>query len=300
MIHVDWVDPNFEVEVEDLDGNVLPELHWSQDKDALQRRLDQRVQARRIRAVRSIKVYDFTAWRRRADEARRAAQTLYDNGTIADWVPKSAIWSDLKPYLIQLFHHKCAYCESSFDHVSWGDVEHYRPKKKVTDEQDTQVSRRGVPHPGYFWLAYEPTNLLPSCTLCNQALAKMNHFPVTGARAWAPADDLSAEEPLLLHPYADRPDVDLAFAPKYGTVEGVTDRGQMSTKFYRLNREALLDKRREQQGRVRKAIMLAFAQQDPDTIDEIKRECVDGEAEFSRAGLAEFNDYFKSMHVRYG
>ena len=40
------------------------------------------------------------------------------------------------------YNHKCAYCER----VTKADVEHYRPKKKVSEDAD---------HPGYYWLCYE-------------------------------------------------------------------------------------------------------------------------------------------------
>lgn len=59
-----------------------------------------------------------------------------------------------------LFHRKCAYCESPLTEVGW-DIEHFRPKKKVSD-------RTG--HPGYYWLAYTWTNLYPSCGPCNKRL----------------------------------------------------------------------------------------------------------------------------------
>ena len=39
---------------------------------------------------------------------------------------------DVKRTLEEAFHHKCAYCESSYGPVMPLDVEHYRPKAKVT------------------------------------------------------------------------------------------------------------------------------------------------------------------------
>jgi hypothetical protein len=61
--------------------------------------------------------------------------------------------------LEKLFCDKCAYCESKITPGFAWEVEHFRPKKSVAERPD---------HPGYYWLAYEWTNLLPSCTLCNQ------------------------------------------------------------------------------------------------------------------------------------
>lgn len=67
----------------------------------------------------------------------------------------------VKLTLNELFNGKCAYCESKFIHVYVGDVEHFRPKGKV--------SSREVQRPGYYWLASDWDNLLISCRNCNQA-----------------------------------------------------------------------------------------------------------------------------------
>ncbi len=58
-----------------------------------------------------------------------------------------------------LFHRKCAYCESAYDIVQPVDVEHYRPKGAVDGAAD---------HDGYWWLAMDWNNLLPSCIDCNR------------------------------------------------------------------------------------------------------------------------------------
>lgn len=87
---------------------------------------------------------------------------------------------------------KCCFCETKISAGSHGDVEHYRPKKGVTEDPS---------HGGYWWLAYEPTNLLLSCQVCNQSY-KGNQFPLKdeAKRAKTPDDSLSDEEPLLLNP----------------------------------------------------------------------------------------------------
>ena len=79
------------------------------------------------------------------------------------------------------FYGKCAYCEAPIRDYQHGDVEHFRPKAGVTDENgqpvclfdeqgQVQIGADGEPvkHPGYYWLAYEWTNLLPTCVKCNQ------------------------------------------------------------------------------------------------------------------------------------
>jgi hypothetical protein len=59
-------------------------------------------------------------------------------------------WSITKDQLLIETHNKCAYCESDITTVSYGDVEHYRPKSV------------------YWWLAYVYDNYLASCAICNQ------------------------------------------------------------------------------------------------------------------------------------
>jgi uncharacterized protein (TIGR02646 family) len=128
----------------------------------------------------------------------------------------------VKKRLEELFHGKCAYCESLYASQAPVDVEHYRPKGSVEGAAD---------HPGYWWLAAEWTNLLPSCLDCNRRrrqtapilsaklevlykemlTGKQDSFPVLGVRAAQEPDDLSAERPLLLDPTRDDPDDHLAF-----------------------------------------------------------------------------------------
>ena len=115
--------------------------------------------------------------------------------------------ADVKAALAELYHNKCAYCES-YDNEF--EVEHYRPKKGIT----------GIPrkeHPGYYWLCYEWTNLLPACHDCNKQGSKGNRFPIDGDRVYSPSltpfsrsidlnennflsTPLRNEAPLLLHP----------------------------------------------------------------------------------------------------
>lgn len=66
----------------------------------------------------------------------------------------TSTWSPCKEQLHRESCSKCAYCESPTTVVSYGDVEHYRPKSK------------------YWWLAYCYDNYLASCTLCNQKYKK--------------------------------------------------------------------------------------------------------------------------------
>ena len=91
--------------------------------------------------------------------------------------------------------------------MAHGDVEHYRPKGGwVQDERDR------LRRPGYYWLAYEWTNLLFACQKCNQSF-KRNRFPLAdpAARARSPTDDLAAETPLLIDPASEDPEETLGW-----------------------------------------------------------------------------------------
>ena len=114
------------------------------------------------------------------------------------------------------------------------------------------VWRRRLCIPGYYWLAYEPDNLLPSCQRCNQAGGKKNHFPVTGARQLNDIDVIP-EEPLLLNPYCDSPFDHLRYVFSFsrgeptGYVKGTPIRGRASVRISDLNRSEMVDDRRQAQ-----------------------------------------------------
>lgn len=66
---------------------------------------------------------------------------------------------DVRQAMERLFHGKCAYCESRYDITGPVDIEHFRPKGEVEGEPG---------HLGYWWLAGDWENLLPSCIDCNR------------------------------------------------------------------------------------------------------------------------------------
>lgn len=92
---------------------------------------------------------------------------------------------------------KCAYCEAR-EQLRRNDVEHFRPKGRITDEDG-----RHPVTPGYWWLAWTWENLLFSCRNCNQSPAKLDKFPLDGAstRLVAEQPPPGLERPLLLDPY---------------------------------------------------------------------------------------------------
>lgn len=133
--------------------------------------------------------------------------------------------------LHELFHGKCAYCESFYFSTAPVDTEHFRPKGRLQEEQE---------HAGYWWLAATWNNLLPSCINCNrrsghitpiltaqmvqlvkggsrfsqsseQQSGKHDSFPILGKRATEDERDYSSEYPLLLDPCRDDPSEHLRF-----------------------------------------------------------------------------------------
>ncbi len=71
---------------------------------------------------------------------------------------QNAIWSELKRWLLaNVFNNKCAYCECRITDSDYGDMDHYRPKERVTVLKGGRVvivHCQGHPHRGYYWLAY--------------------------------------------------------------------------------------------------------------------------------------------------
>ncbi len=190
------------------------------------------------------------------DRWQRRAEAAID-GAIADMEAnrphtfKSEIWRELKEWLLDnVFHKKCAYCESKITATSFGDAEHYRPKGKVTVKGQTVEGHRG-----YYWLAYHWKNLIPACQRCNSDLGKLTQFPVAKKhiqrheKGRADPDALDAlEEPLLLHPYRDDPRKHLQFglrgiiAPRDGSV-----RGKETVEICSLYRDDLRSERQREQ-----------------------------------------------------
>ena len=111
--------------------------------------------------------------------------------------------------LTNLFHGKCAYCESRYAGTQPMDVEHWRPKGEIHTDDGKKLK------PGYYWLAADWSNLLPSCIDCNRrrtqkvggenrTVGKANQFPLKdeSQRARKEGEEFN-EIPLLLNPCND-------------------------------------------------------------------------------------------------
>ena len=163
--------------------------------------------------------------------------------TADDLDPKSAIYAheSVKNALLQIQHGKCAFCECKVTHQQYGDVEHFRPKKGYKQKDGDPLER-----PGYYWLAYEWTNLLISCQICNQKFKK-NLFPLRrpSRRAKCHKDDVSGEEPLLIDPSADDPAGHLTFHREFYRPKPSSRWGKITLDAFGLNEVARAEHRRD-------------------------------------------------------
>ena len=186
----------------------------------------------------------------------------------------------VKDALIAMQHAKCAFCEAKPLHVSYGDVEHFRPKGAVRQSEADALLR-----PGYYWLAYEWTNLVLSCALCNQR-HKRNLFPLAdpAKRAQSHRDSIEDEDPVFVDPSREDP------APHIGFNEhvpvGLTPRGERTIEALGLRRHALNEHRRE---RYSLLLLLRSIAAHPDTSDAMRAEvrgalsrAVTDDAEYAR------------------
>jgi len=147
----------------------------------------------------------------------------------------------VKNGLLKAQQDKCAFCESKVRHVAYGDVEHFRPKAGFRQRAEDDLGR-----PGYYWLAYEWTNLYFACQICNQKF-KVNLFPLTdpAARAISHRDDLSREEPLLIDPEGDDPEEHIGFRKEYAYPISGSPKARTTIQALGLNREELVERRRD-------------------------------------------------------
>lgn len=239
MIWLEWHDPNFIFSALDKKGRSEERFCYAESEE----QLIERIKKHDLELIGTIKPYDFSKWRERAKRAKERAIADYKAGKRPINFNEK-IWKDLKWHLFGLSHDKCAYCESEVGITDYGQVEHYRPKGKVEEDP-----KRGDDpgHPGYYWLAYDEKNLLPSCGLCNGPDGKMAHFPVLGTHARDP-QGLAQEQPLLLNPYNREINpfehlefTDIGVAVPYEN----SSYGQNSKHFYNLNRSGISGKRHE-------------------------------------------------------
>lgn len=151
--------------------------------------------------------------------------------------------------LALLYKNKCAICERL--RGTELQVDHYRPKKARNNKLKIHYN-----NPGYYWLTYTWSNLIPLCSKCNGK--KSNKFPlrgwthtnrvsdhnnVNGLNPFLP-NDLNwlqnQELPLMVNPELDKtPERHFVFHSS-GKIVGRTDEGIETIKICKLNRSNLV------------------------------------------------------------
>jgi uncharacterized protein (TIGR02646 family) len=128
---------------------------------------------------------------KRVETLRASLERAFKRGKIKSAKYDSKIWRDdeVRLALYNYQNRKCCYCERPRDAKREPDIEHFRPKGAVSGSKK---------HAGYWWLAYEWTNLFFACKTCNQE-HKKTQFPLRrrSKRATTPKSDLSKERPIL-------------------------------------------------------------------------------------------------------
>ncbi len=175
--------------------------------------------------------------------------------------------SDVKSSLKIVQSGKCCFCEAKIDHISFGDVEHFRPKAGWVQEKEK------INQPGYYWLAYEWGNLFLSCQLCNQR-HKKNFFPLADntKRALSHEHDISAESPVFIKPDVENPEKFIEFREEIPFPVEDNERGQQTICRLGLDREALNENRRSKLFPIR--ILYDLAKDIPETTLEIKQKAI--------------------------
>lgn len=167
--------------------------------------------------------------------------------------------SGVKQALVAMFHGKCAYCESKITVVTYGAIEHFRPKSQYTD------------------LTFAWENFLLSCDVCNDAGHKGTNFPLD-----------EHGDPLLIDPTDGMTDpqahLDFVWDDVAGlaSIFGRDERGRAVESIFDLNglrgRRELIDHRSRYVKRL--FALMRFAQQGDAEAIELLREAVQPDAEY--------------------
>lgn len=144
----------------------------------------------------------------------------------------------VKTQLEVIQNYKCCFCEAKYKHITSGDVEHFRPKAGYSQGKGNSFIR-----PGYFWLAYDWSNLLVSCEVCNRR-EKGNYFPLKNPirRFTNHQSNIDLEESWFINPSLIDPEYHITFIneiPEHLSLEGAK-----TIEYLSLDREELNEMRR--------------------------------------------------------
>jgi predicted ATPase len=146
-------------------------------------------------------------------------------------------------YLKEIFRNRCAFCESTLAYMSKGEINHFRPYSGCRTGSGDDAKFLNL---HYSWLAYEWNNLYLVCNDCNKH--RRDYFPLsdesTRAVFFASWEDIEKEERLLVDPCLDDPSTHITFGAD-GFAVGITAKGLTTIDLYGLNREKLVELRRQ-------------------------------------------------------
>ena len=142
--------------------------------------------------------------------------------------------------LAELFHHKCAFCETPFESQP-PQLHFFRPINEAIGEPENLPD-------GYWWLMTEWFNMYAGCSECTRN--KGVFFPLSeGAKRGQPEEKevaLRKEKPLLIDPCHDEPTEFLGYNPETAEMFPVgnhQERGAATIEILGLNRPTLLEDR---------------------------------------------------------
>lgn len=244
-----------------------------------------------------------------------ATQQLFDNYQSGKEIKIHTLYSEQKDkFHGKPFYGKCAYCETNIPVSSPDYVEHFRPKRGVRNIDNEIImiencSGEEVAHPGYIWLAYDWTNLLPTCWKCNtwhidrqsgQNIGKGNRFPVTNGYAIYPGDEVNENE-LLINPMVDDPSEHIEI-DDLGIIHNKEDslRGQTVIDLFGLNiRDELIIARKAEYDNIKRRIKLHILMDETESNytkehEEIKN-IQDGSKPYTLAARKAINDEYERI-----
>ncbi len=208
------------------------------------------------------------------------------------------------------FHGKCAYCESKIEETSPNYVEHFRPKGEVRDIKNVIINNHGttIPHSGYYWLAYNWKNLLPTCWNCNTwhedksgvMVGKGNRFPVDGRYAEIPGGE-ATEAALLINPMHENPDVHI-YMDEVGFIRNKpgSTKADNTVELFGLNtREALVNGRKKEYDNISRRVKLLFIASESEKAQEMReiKEISEGREEYTIAAKRAIADVLVSVQT---
>jgi uncharacterized protein (TIGR02646 family) len=111
-------------------------------------------------------------WLKKSDELTQKLIKLHKKGDLEarnEFIDQhKKHWGEIKDWLLKLSHNKCWYSET-FNHNSYFDVDHFRPKKIAKDHT-------GKCFDGYWWLAFDYKNYRACGNVSNRK--KSSWFPL--------------------------------------------------------------------------------------------------------------------------